>query len=291
MQQICILQRAMVTARYGSHRHKGGSCADRAPAPAVARQHDDDENFFGYVPEIASRPATAAQGQLVSLSRPGAMMAALRLRCLPLVPFAWRFPPPRNATTETTIDAIGSVEIHRMQAGCFVGTCVNGEPVQALETGLKRLLRYLNGDNGDGVVLQAERPLIRQQLGPRRWRISVRLPAVPDALMAPAPHAPKVKLWTVQPEWLAVVRMTGRPTYDAVAGGDARLLDAITRSEWVATGAPMLRLHGSGPLQWLTGGFEVALPVLPRCQNDAPRTRLADSVERLPDSQVVAGWT
>jgi len=87
---------------------------------------------------------------------------------------------------------------------------------------------------------------------------------VTDEHIAPPPRAPKVKLWSVQSGWLAVLRMSGRPAYGAVAGGDAMVLNAIADTEWVATGAPMIRLHKSGPAQWFIGGFEVAVPVAPR---------------------------
>jgi len=47
----------------------------------------------------------------------------------------------------------------------YVGTCVHGEPAQALQTALRRLTSYLNGDNRGGAILRAERPVIQQQLG------------------------------------------------------------------------------------------------------------------------------
>ncbi len=169
-----------------------------------------------------------------------------------------------------------------MPAACFVGTCVHGEPTAARDTALRRLINYLNGDNRGGVVLQAVRPVIQQPLGPLRWRISVRLPMVPDDGVPPAPRAPKVKLWSTQPGWLAIVRMSGRPAYGTVASGDAMMLDAIANTEWVATGAPMIRLHASGPLQWGTGSFEVAVPVAPRCHDVARYNADLSIVERLP---------
>ena len=169
-----------------------------------------------------------------------------------------------------------------MPAGCFIGTCVNGEPAQALETALKRLTSYLNGDNRGAVVLQAERPVILQQVGPLRWRISVRLPMVPDTLIAPAPRAPKVKLWSVPPGCLAVVPISGRAGHSAVAGGDAMVLDAIANTEWVPTGAPMIRLHRSGPMQWFTGGFEVVVQVAPRCHDEEQSNAAIFSVEHSP---------
>ena len=229
-----------------------------------------------------TRGAGNAANGVARTSCSDSVIAALRQLCLRLLPIAWRIPRRRDASDELFIASLGSVEIRCMPAGCFVGTCVNGEPAQARETALKRLTNYLNGDNRGGVVLRAERPVIQQQLGPRLWRISVRLPMVPDDRIAPPPRAPKVKLWSVQTGWLAVVRMSGRPAYSAVAGGDAMVLDAIADTEWVATGAPRIRLHASGPMQWFTGGFEVAVPVAPRCHDEVHYNADFSIVERLP---------
>jgi len=219
--------------------------------------------------ELRHAPTTRVGNATNDLARTswfGVVIAALRQRGLRLLPVAWRIPRRRAPSDDAAIASLGSVEIHRMPAACFVGTCVHGEPAQARDTGLQRLTSYLNGENRGSVVLRAERPVIQQQLGPQLWGISVRL--VRDDVIAPAPRAPKVKLWSVPAGWLAVVRMSGRAAYSAVASGDARVLDAIANTNWVATGTPMMRLHAPGPVQWLTGGFEVAVPVAPRCHDD-----------------------
>jgi hypothetical protein len=169
-----------------------------------------------------------------------------------------------------------------MPQACFVGTCVLGEPSQARETAMRRLTNYLNGENGGGVVLQAERPVIQQQVGPRLWRISVRLSIVPDDLVALTPRAPKVQLWSVQPGWLAVVRMSERPAITAVAKGDAMVLDAIANTDWVATGSPMIRLHLPAPMRWLRRGFEVGVPVVPCRHDDMQSGADLAIVEHLP---------
>jgi hypothetical protein len=44
----------------------------------------------------------------------------------------------------------------------------------------------------------------------------------------------------------------------------------------------MIRLHGSEPLQWLTGGFEVAVPVAPRSHDDAQYSVAQSVGESLP---------
>jgi hypothetical protein len=209
------------------------------------------------------------------------VIAALWQRCLRLLPLAWRIPRRREATDHSAIGSLGLVEIHRTPAACFVGTCVHGEPDRARDTALQRLTNYLNGDNRSSAVLQAERPVIQQQLGPRLWRISVQLSMLPIDGLTPVPRAPKVRLWSAQPGWLAIVRMSGRPTYGAVTGGGATVLNAIANTEWVATGSPMMRLHASGPVRWFTGGFDVAVPVAPR-RSDTHYTADLCIVEHLP---------
>ena len=199
-----------------------------------------------------------------------ALIAALRRRQARLVPAEWRIARQPAASGETIVASFGPVTIRRIPAGCFAVTCVNGEPAQARETAVRRLADYLNGNNRDAVRLDAERPVIQQQVGPRLWRISARLRTPGTAAEAPASRTPKVKLLSRDSTWLAIVRMTGQPTFGQVASGDTIVLDAITNTEWVATGAPMIRLHASGPVQWLAGGFEIAVPVAPRHRDGSP---------------------
>lgn len=143
-------------------------------------------------------------------------------------------------------------------------TCVKGDAAQARETASRRLVRYLNGENRDAMALAGERPLIQQQLEPRRWLISIRLPSIDGARSAPAPLGPKVKVVAVEPEMLAVVRLSGRLNYASIAGGDALILDAIANTKWVAIDTARIRLHRPGLFGWFTGGFEVAVPVVSR---------------------------
>ena len=277
LQHVCIAGSGIVTYRHGSRRQNRSPWARRVSTASVARNHESRQTWFGHVPvdaacqtELRHAPIRRVGNTTNDVARTswfGVVIAALRQRGLRLLPVAWRIPRQRAPSDEAAVASVGSVEIRRMPAACFVGTCVHGEPAQARHTGLQRLTRYLNGENRGSVLLRAERPVIQQQLGPRLWRISVRLPMVGD-IMAPTPRAPKVTLWSVPPGWLAVVRMSGRGAHSAVASCDARVLDAIANTDWVATGTPMIRLHASGPVQWITGGFEVAVPVAPRCHGD-----------------------
>jgi hypothetical protein len=290
LQHVCIAGSGIVTHRHGSRCQNRAPWASRVSAPSVARNHESRRTWFGHVPvDVArqtelqpapTRPVGNATNNVARTSWFGVVIAVLRQRGLRLLPVFWRIPRQRKPLDEAAIASLGSVEIRRMPAACFVGTCVHGEQAQARDTGLQRLRRYLNGENRGSVVLRAERPVIQQQLGPQLWRISVRM--VGDDVIAPAPRAPKVKLWSMPPGWLAIVRMSGRAIYSAVASGDARVLDAIANADWVATGTPMIRLQASGPMQWITGGFEVAVPVAPHCHGDMRSNTDFAIEERLP---------
>jgi hypothetical protein len=221
----------------------------------------------------------AATGASRSAWLGAAIQAVVKKYDSRLIPASRRIRRPREPSDEVILARIGAVEIRQMPSACVAWTCVNGEPAQARETALKRLVDYLDRNNLDFVRMHAERPIIQQQLGPRRWRIGVRLSTFQAAAEAPTPRAPKVKVQTVEPEFLAVVRVTGRWGYHKVSSADTIVLDAITNSEWLATGAPVIRLHGSGPLGALIGGFEVAVPVVPRHREHehADRSQLTDT--------------
>jgi hypothetical protein len=198
------------------------------------------------------------------------------------LPLGWQL---RAAPVETTVAASGMVEIRRILSACIASTCVTGEPAQARETALRRLTRYLNGENFGTVRLKAERLIVQQQVGSRRWQISVRLCPTENGIAAPRPRAPKVKLYLQQVEFLAVKRMTGRPAHNVIAGADASLLDTIASSNWAATGAPMIRLHPAGPFRWLKGEFEVAVPVVPRLPQEALGGNASARPEMHPEAQ------
>ncbi len=63
---------------------------------------------------------------------------------------------------------------------------------------------------------------------------------------------------------LAVVRVAERASPATLAAGDAAIREAIENTKWTAAGAPAIRLYSGGPLHWLTGGCEVAVPVVSR---------------------------
>jgi hypothetical protein len=181
-----------------------------------------------------------------------------------LVPVEWQMLRWRDTPDETVVATRGRVEIRRVRACRLVQTCVNGDAAQSRDIGLRRLVSYLNGENRDAVVLAGSRPIIQQQIAARRWLIGVRLPMAWNDRAAPLPLMREVELLPVECETIAVVRMSGRPTFDRVAGGDMIVLDTISNSNWIATGAARIQFRAPNALLRITGGFEVAVPVVER---------------------------
>ena len=223
--------------------------AGGAGVPAAVRHRAPRETGFATGPSVAASPApeprrnpsrrtagTAAKDG-ARRSRPAAVLFAALLRfCSRVIPANWLVPRWRAAPGETVIASRGSVEIRQIPAGCIVQTCVKGEPAQARETALRRIAKYTHGNNRSGTILDTVRPVMQQQQAPGRWLIGVRLAKAGGS----------------------------------VTGGDAIILNAIDSTDWIATGSPMIRLHARGPLRWFASGFEVAVPVAPRC---APAVR------------------
>jgi hypothetical protein len=181
-----------------------------------------------------------------------------------LIPREWQMLRWRDTPNEMIVATHGRVEIRRVQACRVVQTCVEGDAAQARDIGLRRLVSYLNGENRDAIVLAGCRPIIQQQIAAHRWLISVRLPPAANDRPAPLPLAREVELLPVECETIAVVRMSGLPTFDRVAGGDMIVLDTIGNSNWIATGAARVQFRGPAALLRITGGFEVAVPVVER---------------------------
>jgi hypothetical protein len=206
------------------------------------------------------------------------MIAALTKRFARLLPVEWLIPSWREAQAETVLTSLGAVEIRRTIAGCFVQTQVKGDAAQARETALHRLVRYLDGDNQAAVALDATRPVIQQQLGPRRWLISVRLATIDRPSNAPTPLAPELEVVAREAETVAVIEVAGRPTFGSATGGDEAVLEAIGNTQWIAAGAPRLRLSTPEAVLRFAGDFEIAVPVSLRQSRQSARPALLSPV-------------
>ena len=192
----------------------------------------------------------------------------------------------REAPAEATVAVRGRVEIRWLRAGCVARTCVKGGQAAAFGTALARLRRYAHGDNHHGLHLVTARSALQWQVAPGRWLVGVRLNDIEAADTAPVARTPKIALIWTEPEFLAVVRVHGRPTSDRIERGDTIVLNALADSEWLVSGVPMIRLHKCGLVRWLTRGFEVVVPVAERRSDSVMRnTRLPGR----PDPAVTPG--
>jgi hypothetical protein len=168
----------------------------------------------------------------------------------------------RNALPkEVVLATLGPVELRCTRAGFVARTAVKGEQDAALQTALRRLADYAEGDNRAGLPMRTASPVVQLPGAPGTWLTRIGLPGVYAESAAPTPCSPKVRIIAHPGETLAIIRLSGRRQPQSLARGEAAIRDAIAGSEWAVRGPPMLRLHAPpGLLPW-TGSFEVAVPV------------------------------
>ena len=204
---------------------------------------------------MASSAATRPHG--------GSGLVARLLEWLPrLLPPFWPALRLDEASPETIIARYGAVEVRQTHAGFSVQTCVKGVPDQARATALRRLANYLGGKNRNGSRLRGAGPLVQKEAAPGRWLVSVGLPGVEDAFVAAVSRNGKVRICQAQPEAIAVARLSGRPTPQAILRGDAMIRAALAGTEWLSIGKPMIRMDAPPSILPFVGHFEVALPVI-----------------------------
>ena len=208
----------------------------------------------GSLAVIASSAATRPRGNTGFVSR--------LLEWIPrLFSSHWPALHLSEAHPETVFSRHGAVEIRQTHSGFSVQTCVKGEAAQARTTALRRLGNYLGGRNRNGTRLRAAGPLVQREEAPGRWLVCVGLPDVEDAFVAAVSRNGKVRIRPAQSEVLAILAMSGRPTPEAVARGEAAIRAALTNTEWLATGRPMMRMDAPPSVLPFMGHFEVALRV------------------------------
>ena len=178
------------------------------------------------------------------------------------------------ARPETVVACHCAVEIRQIHTGFSVQTCVKGEPDRARATAFQRLDKYLARHNRSGARLRAAGPIVQREEAPGRWLVSVDLPGVEEAFVAAVSGNGKVRIRPAQTEFLAVLRMSGRPTPEAIAGGGAAISAALAGTMWLPAGGPMVRLHRPPAILPFANRFEVALPIA-RVRYDAPSQREA----------------
>jgi hypothetical protein len=162
---------------------------------------------------------------------------------------------------EILLATLGPVELRHTRAGFVARTTVKGEQDTALQTALRRLANYADGDNRAGLPMRTACPAVELPCAPGTWLARIGLPGVYAESAAPTPRSPKVRIVAQPSETLATVRLSGRPKPQSLARGEAAIRAAIAGSEWSVCGPAMLCLHAPlGLLPW-TGSFEVAVPV------------------------------
>jgi hypothetical protein len=162
---------------------------------------------------------------------------------------------------EILLATLGPVELRRTRAGFVARTAVKGEQDAALQTALRRLADYADGDNRAELPMRTAQPVVQLPGASGTWLARIGLPGVYTESAAPTPCSPKVRIMAQPSETLAITRLSGRPQAQSLARGEAAIRAATAGSEWAVCGPAMLRFHAPpGLLPW-TGSFEVAVPV------------------------------
>jgi len=162
---------------------------------------------------------------------------------------------------EEVLARFGAIEIRRIPAGWCLHTAVKGAPDVARETGLRRMVAYVARRTPSDRKLHAVRPLMQTREAPNRWRLSVPLGAMDSTTAALTAGGGRVRLHATPSVTLAVMSVRGRPTPEAIEDADARLREALAGTEWISTGAAILRLHRPLGLLPLLARFQIAVPV------------------------------
>jgi hypothetical protein len=161
----------------------------------------------------------------------------------------------RSGTEEPpyqVLDHVGTVEIRQYNARTAAETMIANDEVAARSDGFRKLAKYIFGGNSGqqsipmtapvsqaGQEIAMTAPVAQTSSGANQWAIRFFLPAGMTEATAPRPLDPSVRIITVPPASMAVLRFSGSPTPEAVASEDAQLLEALRGSRWMAEGNPV----------------------------------------------------
>lgn len=170
----------------------------------------------------------------------------------------------RSGTEEpafTEVARVGAVEIRTYGARIAAETAVSGSSEAARNRGFQRLAGYIFGGNTDrssiamtAPVAQAAdaaapgrsqniamtAPVAQGATGQDRWTIQFFMPSEYTLATLPVPRDPSVVLTTVPAETYAVLRFSGLGSARTVAEKQAELEAALTGSQWVSAGDPVV---------------------------------------------------
>jgi hypothetical protein len=166
----------------------------------------------------------------------------------------------RSGTEEpayTEVARVGAVEIRTYGERIAAQTVVTGSSEAARNRGFQRLAGYIFGGNtartsiamtapvaqaGDGrsqsIAMTA--PVAQGAVGQDRWTIQFFMPSEYTMATLPVPRDPAVVLAVVPAETYAVLRFSGTGSARTVAEKQAELEAALTGSQWVSAGDPVV---------------------------------------------------
>jgi SOUL heme-binding protein len=103
---------------------------------------------------------------------------------------------------------------------------------EAANEGFRRLANYIFGGNYTDKQISMTTPVLQTRSTAQKqgWLISFILPKEISVSEAPAPEDDRVKITTVAPKTLAVLRFTGTMTNELMAEKDAELRELLSKS-------------------------------------------------------------
>lgn len=178
----------------------------------------------------------------------------------------------------TVVGQIGAVEVRQYAPRIAAETVVEGSELAARREGFERIAGYIFGGNQGGQKIAMTAPVAQDSAGaqiamtapvaqaadgPGKWRIRFFMPASYTLATLPVPNDGRVRLATVPPETMAVLRFSGVPGPEAVAAKNSELVAALEGSKWRPAGAPVAWFYDP---PWTLPPLrrnEVAIPVSP----------------------------
>jgi len=170
----------------------------------------------------------------------------------------------RSGTEEpgfTEVARVGDVEIRTYGERIAAQTVVSGSSEVARNRGFQRLAGYIFGGNtartsiamtapvaqipddptpGRSQSIAMTAPVAQGATGQDRWTIQFFMPAEYTMASLPVPRDPAVVLAVVPAETYAVLRFSGLGSARIVAEKQAEMEAALTGSQWVSAGDPVV---------------------------------------------------
>jgi hypothetical protein len=186
----------------------------------------------------------------------------------------------RSGTPEPAYQVIakaGPAEIRQYAPRLAASVTLPGDELQARYQGFRRLASYIFGANTGKTSISMTAPVAQSSAkiamtapvaqtrnSTGSWTITFYMPANYTMATLPKPADPGILIHTLPASTAAVIRFSGIPGTTPVAREQAALLQALSRSDWVAIGEPVAWFYDPPwTLPWCRRN-EVAVPVAPR---------------------------